>query len=430
MNQVIDRGLKVSLVIMVLISLFLSWKIWTKPANRSIVEKEKETSGEVIKSKKMTDVYAPTKLYYHKETDDFLYSNKETAIQEIHKKVTGFEFDSGVEIDKNKIVEVMYDEHCFSLFFPEEFPLAVYADIYNLMLDIPSKKTDFLFNRVLFALDENKIYFINHELTEGVAYDVSGDSDSLEKLLQDEKKNNYLPVSLTPDNIGGIYYLKDEVELKIYSYILATQSFTTYTKAFFNQPNDLYSNESDNVNLFNGEGESLSIQADTGEVNYFGKMKVESNKGDHSIYYNTFQYIENLGNTLGTFRYFDLKDNDIVYRDYIEGFPVFGNHMKGRLEVGVQNKNVFVRTNQDTIQIPIPADETVTLVPTGQLIDELLASGADEAMIEDIQIAYEWQANSETKQAVDLVPAWYVKYKDTWYPADELINNFQQGGND
>ena len=99
--------------------------------------------------------------------------------------------------------------------------------------------------------------------------------------------------------------------------------------------------------------------------------------------------------------------------------------MKGRLEVGVSNKTVFVRTNQETIQVPIPSEETVTLIPTEQLIENLTLAGVDLSLIDDIQIAYEWQTNAETKQVVDLVPIWYVKYEEIWYPAATLI---EKGG--
>ena len=77
MNQLLDKVIKVSLVTMILLSLFLSWKIWTKPANRSLAEKDKNSGEELVHSKKMTDVYVPTKLFYHESKDEYLYSNKE-----------------------------------------------------------------------------------------------------------------------------------------------------------------------------------------------------------------------------------------------------------------------------------------------------------------------------------------------------------------
>lgn len=427
MNQIIDKVIKVSLVTMILLSLLLSWKIWTKPANRSLTEKEKNSGEELVHSKKMSDVYVPTKLFYHETKENYFYSNKESVILDIHHKVTAFSFEDGKEISRNEIEDILYRGDTFNLLFPEEYPLSVYEEIYNLSLEIPSDIKPVLFNRIIFSLEEDKVYFINHDLSQGMVYEVAGDKESIESILKDTKKASYIPVSLTPDNVAGIYYLLDDVELKTYSYILAPQSFTTFTKAFFNQPNDLYSNESENVNVSNGEGESLTIQSATGEIAYFGKLKKGKDRGVNSIYYDTFQYVENLGNTLGTLRYFDAKEGDIIYRNYIEGYPVFGKDMKGRLEVGVQNKNVFVRTNQETIQIPIPSEETVTLIPTEELMANLVIAGIDLAKVDDVQIAYEWQANVETKQVVDLVPTWYVKYEDTWYPATSLMD---QGGTD
>lgn len=428
MNQVIDKVVRISLVIMVVLSLFLTWKIWTKPASRSLVEKNKDNSSEVVQTKKMTDVFTPTKLFYHRDKEEFFYSNKETTVLEISSKIAAFDFKHGKEMNAEEVNTALYGGDSFNLSYPEELPLAVYENMNELELNIPSKMSDFKFNRIIFSLADEKAYFVNPQLTEGIEYDAAGDSDTIKKLLKDESKNNYIPVTLTPENVGNIYYIEEEVKLKTYSYILATQSFTTFTKAFFNQPNDLYSNESDNVNLANGEGESLTILADTGEVKYFGKLKQSKASNENSLYYDTFQYVENLGNNLGTLRFFDAKETDILYRNYIEGFPVFGPDMKGRLEVGVQNKNVFVRANQETIQIPIPSAETVTLQPTKELMDELTTAGADESLIEDVQIAYEWQTNSETKQAIDLVPTWYVRYEDSWYSATELLAKLQEGG--
>ena len=95
MNHVIDRIVKISLILMILLSLLLSYKIWTKPANRSLTDKAKDNSEKVIHAKKMTDVYVPTKLFYHQTKDKCLYSNKESMILDINEKITAFEFKNG-----------------------------------------------------------------------------------------------------------------------------------------------------------------------------------------------------------------------------------------------------------------------------------------------------------------------------------------------
>ena len=162
MNQLLDKVIKVSLVTMILLSLFLSWKIWTKPANRSLAEKDKNSGEELVHSKKMTDVYVPTKLFYHESKDEYLYSNKESMILDIHHKVTGFNFNNGKEMNQKEIEEIIYAGDAFNLLFPEEYPLSVYEDIYDLTLDIPSEMKDMMFNRIIFSLKDDKIYFVNH----------------------------------------------------------------------------------------------------------------------------------------------------------------------------------------------------------------------------------------------------------------------------
>ncbi|HCM90374.1 MULTISPECIES: two-component system activity regulator YycH [Vagococcus] len=427
MNQLIDRVIKTSLIMMILLSLFLSWKIWTKPANRSV--SEKENNSELVQMKKMSEVYVPTKLFYHKSKNEFLTSSKENTLLDIHNKLIKFEMKNSKIVDEKSIKDRLFSENTFNLLYPNELPLSVYKDIYRLELEVPKDFEDFRFNRLIYSFEKEEIYFVNSKLTTGIKFSTKGDSNSIKELVKNEKKNNYSPVKLSEENIAGIYYLTDDVKLKTFSYMVATQSFTTFSKAFFEQSNDLYSNDTENVNLSNGEGESLTIQSETGEVNYVGKLNSTS-AGTNKLYQDTFQYVENLGNALGTLRYFDDKEGNITYRNYVDGFPVFGNDIKGRLEIMVQNRRVLVRTNQEAIQIPIPSDETVTLLSTDKMLNNLVENGVDISLIEDAQIGYEWQTNQETKQAVDLVPTWYVKYKNIWYSDDKLIKDIEKGGAD
>ncbi len=36
-------------------------------------------------------------------------------------------------------------------------------------------------------------------------------------------------------------------------------------------------------------------------------------------------------------------------------------------------------------------------------------------------VGYTWQNVKETNRVVDLLPEWYVKYKDNWYSANDLL---------
>lgn len=422
-----NRIVKVTLIVLILLSLFLSWKIWTKPANRGFQDRSNKVS-EVVQKKPMTDVFVPTKLFYHENKgEDFFYTNKESVISSLQERVVNFEFGDIKELTRTEAAALLEKEQIFSLVFPSEIPVALFTELHHLDLELPEEHKNMVFSRVTVSLLDETLYFVNHAKTEAIEVPVKGDFKSLERLLQ-SKKNGYFKVNAPEDSLINIYYFTEEVELKIYSYIVATQSFTTFSKGFFNQSSDLYSNEGENLNLSNGEGESLTIENKTGEVTYFGKLQENHNQVSNKLYYDTFQYVENMGSALGNMRYFSSKENEVTYRNYVEGFPVFGENMQGSLEATVQNKNIYIRANQETLQIPIPSEENVTLIPTAKLVEQLRDQGVDLDSIQDIQIGYKWQTNKETKQAVDLVPEWYIKYNNEWYTQPEVVEVATKGG--
>lgn len=427
MSKIGEQVLKIGVICMVLLSLFLSWKIWTKPANRGFQDRTAKVKA-VVQKKDMTEVYMPTKLFYHHGTGEhFLYTNKESTITSLHEKIVSLDFVSAKTMTKAQVESITTQRNLFNLVYPSAIPASLFINMNNLSATLPHDNKNLMFNWLVMSMDDKKLYFVDYQNKKGVEMTIKGNIDSIQTLL-DLDSNNYVNAFLPTDNVAGIYYLADSAKLKTYSYIIATQSFTTFSKGFFNQPNDLFSNEGDNFSLSNSEGESLTIDSQTGEVNYFGKLKQSHSGSVNSLYYDTFQYIEDMGTSLGNLRYFSNDPNEVIYRNYVEGFPVFGESMKGSLAATVQGKNAYIKANQDTLQIPLPSDDSVTLVPTEELVEHLKSLGVDMDKITDIQIGYKWEQNKETQQAIDLVPSWYIKYDNTWMTQDELINTLTKGG--
>ncbi|MGX6971128.1 hypothetical protein CBF36_08825 [Vagococcus bubulae] len=427
MSKMGENILKIGVICMVLLSLFLSWKIWTKPANRGFQDRTAKVKA-VVQKKDMTEVYMPTKLFYHHGTGDhFLYTNKESTMTSLHEKIVSLEFDTSRTMTTAQVESLTTQRDLFNLVYPSAIPASLFINMNNLSITLPRDSKNLMFNWLIMSLDDNKLYFVNYQNKSGVEIEVKGNIASITSIL-DAESNNYVNAFLPTDNVAGIYYLADSAKLKTYSYIIATQSFTTFSRGFFNQPNDLFSNEGENLSLSNSEGESLTIDSQTGEVNYFGKLKQNHSGSENSLYYDTFQYVEDMGTSLGNLRYFSDTSNEVVYRNYVEGFPVFGENMKGSLATTVQNKNVFIKANQDTLQIPLPSDDSVTLVPTQELVDSLKNQGVDMSKIMDIQIGYRWEQNKETQQAIDLVPSWYIKYDNMWMTQEKLEKTLTKGG--
>ncbi|MGX7013108.1 YycH family regulatory protein [Vagococcus silagei] len=422
MSKIIGRVIKVSLMVLIATSLLLSWKIWTKPTSRSIENSDKKTS-DIVQKKPITDVYTPTKLFYHQEKENILYTNRESFVMDVQQQIVKLDIQNGEFISTKERNELMDQEDFIDLSNPYEIPLTFYLKMNHLNQDkLPHQAEQFKFNHLIVSFQKNRMYFSNRDQSQVFAFDISSNLDTVKQTVK-HSDVDYFRVTNNKENLGNVYYMAEETELQIYSYIVQTQSLTVFSRAFFSQSDDLFTNEGakDDVNLSNSEGESLNIDSKTGEVNYYGKLKQKSS----TVFEDSFQYIQNLGTALGTFKFFNVDDSKIIYRNYVEGFPVFGPNRKGEIDVLIRNEqNVHLATNQETIQIPIPSKETKILPPTQTMLDELFALSADPEKVQDIQIAYEWQANSETKQVVDLVPQWYIRYNREWHSFDELKKQF------
>lgn len=84
---------------------------------------------------------------------------------------------------------------------------------------------------------------------------------------------------------------------------------------------------------------------------------------------------------MGNLRYFDRTKDSVNYRTFVEGFPVFSNDLKGQVDIRITNNDgaapsVTINTSVNTIQVPIPSEEEVTLESTEKLIKRLETAGA------------------------------------------------------
>ena len=434
----IDKLIRVLLVGMILLSLYLSAKIWTNSGSKDLSLGNQGTESTVT-LKQAKDVFLPVKLIYHNEEGKHLFTNKENLIVNVNKELIKLEIGSLSQYgdkDKNKFFEKQLKRNSLELFFSDPLPLNYFYEING---SEPKKgpNQDMLFERMVLSFDDNKLYLMTDNDYQIYETTYKGSLSTIKELLRDDN-NRFLEVLHQDTELPIFYHFKEDLKLKKYSYILATQSYTAFSQAFFDNSQEIFPNddnkESRDINLMNAEGSSLNVSYNTGEINFNGRYNPRKNHDTDrtetaTIYDGSFYYIEKIANSMGTLRYFEGTKNQVVYRNYVEGYPIFSDHSRGRVEVTKQNQNVQIATNQETIQVPIPSDEEVILPSTEKVIADLKAQGVSLEDMESLQIGYTWETNQETKQVVDLVPEWYIKYQGEWTTITDLQpETNRQGG--
>lgn len=430
-----ERLLRFGLIVMIGVSLYLSYLIWLNPSARNnLHETGDQNVANAEKLSRANNVFLPMRLTWV-EGSEVKQNTSEAFISEIQKAAATGDF--GTAATKTYDSEEQFQKSCdiadgieLSYFGP--FLLAEYAQAFGLDLELGrvGGGRELYFTKVQFDFQRNKLRFLNsrrHQITEA---DSVVDEAKLSSLIKAEKDN--WMVMTAADQLNNMQFnTQDSIKMKQYSYIATNLSYSLFRDAFFTNPQDVKTNEeSADLVLYDGS-ENLTVAEEKQTIDFHGRLILDDETKD--IYSQSFQYISKLGNSLGSLRFFDRTKDQINYRIFVEGYPVFADDYQSEVNFTVTNDNneqelpVHIQTNLNSIQVPIPADETKELPPSQTILDQLREHHVEENLIGAIVIGYERQTIDSASGVVDLIPMWYIRYDSEWYSFDELMKKLQTG---
>lgn len=431
-----EKIIRIGLIFLILLSVYLSYEIWLSSDARTKIGDEENNLVTTTTYREADEVFLPTRLIWVKSTEDIRMGTGETLIDKVHEQVL-----------KGKVTDVKeqtYDDTTaftqaaditegIELNYFGPFQLYEYVKVFNLDMDLAkiAEGKENYFTKIQLDFVNQRIRFLNtrqHQIVEGkLELDLSGVTDAL-----NQTKVNW--VKMTGENRAqGLQYNSDEpITLKQYSYIASTQTYAVFRNAFFQKPENVKSSEEGGDTVLYGDSETLRVHEGQQIVEFQGKLAADEELED-DIYDQSYHYVNRLESSIGSLRFFDRTKDSITYRTFIEGFPVFGNEYQGEVsfsleDTGSATPQVTIKSSMNTIQIPIPSDETVQLPATKTVIENLVTAGANQSLIQGIVIGYQRQNVKNTDEIVDMIPMWYLKYDGQWYSATELQTKITEEG--
>ncbi|OTP10308.1 hypothetical protein A5844_002007 [Enterococcus sp. 10A9_DIV0425] len=426
--KISEKFIRIGLISMIGLSLYFSYAIWLSPAGKTSVSLE-ESNSQVVESqnyRKVSEIFLPLHLTWFK-SGKIKETNSENLISQIHTLIGDARFGNLseiVETNQEKFDQAKAITDGFVFTYNATFLLSEYKDAFGLNIDTSQTKSadDIYFNSVQFNKKDEKVRFVNYQQHTIYEASLSMDWQEMEQKLN-TPDIRWTPMSKAISPIETQRNSQGPIRLKKYSYILSQQPYTVFRNAFFETPDKVKNNDDSNELIFYDGNETLTIHSANQIVDFRGELL--TNEENANIFDESFTYVSKLGSALGNIRYFDRNKNQIDYRIFVEGFPVFGSESKGKIsmEIGEEqaNKQVNIQTSLNTIQVPIPSEDEVELPNTDDVFQSLIDKGAKERDIGLIIVGYTWQNIKETNRVVDLLPEWYVKYQDNWYSANDLL---------
>lgn len=423
-----EKLIRIGLILLILLSLYFSFNIWLSSS-----KKEQPLTGEnqiatAVNERSIVDVFQPLKLVKKKGEETQITSNENliSSVQAEIRKADFGKLNQVVNQNKEQFDSYLTFDSGIELLYEAPFLLNEYIFIYKLKMDVTSvnDSENIYFTKIQLDFDNDKIRFFNFSRKNVYEATLSVNVNKINDLVEKEGIQYY---AVKRSNLAAEkqYLLTNDMQMKKYSYILASQPITRFKNAFFNNIDNIRTSEDSKDFSYTSNNEILQTDSKEGTILFRGNLS-EENRLNNDVYTTSYSYVKKLGTSMGNLRYFDRGKAQVNYRTFVEGFPVFSQQNKGQVQVAIERRNtqeqqVTIYTSVDTIQIPIPSEEVVTIESADKLLEKLKKAGTKTENIKSLVIGYTWQTIEETKQVVDLTPEWYVNYNKQWYSENELL---------
>lgn len=429
-----DLIIKVVLVALIVLSLFLTFMIWTMPSqfNEETNESQGTTSAVTI-ARDMSQVFGPTQVVIHKNGEINVFTQTE-IVTAITREITKWKVDTieePIELTNEEYEEKLSQTDALEMVFVENISFGIFPDLFN---DLAGEYQDRSFNRMYFSKDNlNQIYFYNTHSKLFYSETIQGiDQSKIDKLIEEEKTKSYLANAVL-DEGKQVYTSSEEIKLPYLSYLVERQTNQLFIERLFDDTSEVRENSANDENIvsYNDYVSELQINENTDILTYYRNRNAENKLSITETLRVSYNELIQYENWASDVHYFDYNDStrEVTYRRYIAGFPVFSEFA----DYGTTHITVF-EDGLSRLQVPLviaqtpisDVEEQKTLESGVSTLESLSASGYNSEEIDDIKIGYTWINSTESDRVINLEPNWYVKINGKWQLVESLLLN--EGG--
>lgn len=420
---------------LVAISLFLTVRILSTPSTVGLSQNSTTSvSANLTNTKKVEDVFAPIRMIIH--TDKRIYLTQEPEImQSVNELLSESVFD-GIE-GVSTYTQEDYDALILSptqleIRFAEEVPLELLSRYFtNLQEEYYDEGVD----RIIFnSKEEDPVYLLNDETKQ--VFTVARPANLLQSLaeLYESQKEAYMEVESYQSESSISYLPTEAITIEKLVYLVEKPSNSYFIDLLFDDTTDLKDNGSDAFVSYSDNISELSIDKETGQLSYYRNILDAEDLPDYRLIRDSFHEIKMLDNWTNPFYFygFDKENDNVYYRRYVNGYPIFGEVDYGLTRIRMSGSSMTeLQFLTQVIQTPLTdRGEDVTLLSGQDLLAALNAGGYSSQEIQMIALGYDWTFSEESNRLVNLTPKWFIKIDGVWKALDQWIGGTETEADD
>lgn len=447
----LEQTKSVVLTILILLSITLTFSIWSYRPHYETVEKTEPVTVSMESKRQVADVIQPYRMLVHQE-GDWRGTADTDKIKGVFKQLKKWEISDVTPVHNSFSVEKLNDllllDNRIIFQFDSEVPMPVFQNVLPIMMKkVPEVGFDHLviswngLNEGEIPTNELTVFFSNTK--ENKLYRAKmkiDDEKSFEKdfLQQFKKYNDYIPTQR--DQTNTLFLPRENPKLSQYKYLISTISIEDFKTALFVNPKivKLSTDEQEKIDKYTDDKSIMTV-----DRNLYMESFVDSTASEDQekiqktqLINNTFGFINEHAGWTGDYRYsaIDYNAQSVGYQLFIENIPVFETDLgTTTIQTYWGNGRIYryIRPTYKLAYLPQENNKEIELVSGEEITRKLMVDEEiDFNGITALRIGL-MMKQDETRSSIYLFePTWFYKLDDEWYPVsrkDALVGGDTNG---
>ncbi|MGG1675886.1 YycH family regulatory protein [Neobacillus sp. NRS-1170] len=416
----------VILTILVLVSILLTWNLWTYQPYYEKMENSKPVAEVTVREKKeVQKIVRPDQILFHIKGQHYGMSNT-AEIDKVVKELgqwTFFDVKNVTEKIEN-IEELSHNSGNTEIQFPGEVPI----ELYRTVLNIEGKKIPaFNFNRIIINVegsdkDNGIVYFVSTENQQVYISHIS--SNNLNEFNQSFYKN----AASLPRYFGykasekrTLFLPEGDREMMRYKYLPKDLNSDEFKEALFSNPSFVQKSPLPAGEEYTDDSSKMTVNFDSNILLYVNPTAEERYiASSYDLVKRSIDFVNEHGGWTDPYRFVSKSEynRSVTFRMYSsDGYPVFNE--RGLSEItevwGRDEINKYIRPNI-ALELPLTTEIQKVIRPSGHDALKFLQNKKNfkPELLEEMVLGYRMERDSEENMLILLEPAWFYRYDNTW----------------
>ncbi|PAW38477.1 hypothetical protein CN971_14525 [Bacillus thuringiensis] len=403
------------LINLVVISLFLTFNLWTYVPDSTSMQNAKFVQGnEGTNQTKISDVVRPTSIIVHKDKNHY-GSRREADIESIYKPLEVGELHEfrEISITKGDFLSYVHGEGKIELVFPTDIPFDAVKSMFNMKEKSTDKPKHF--NRILLDPSRSKDQEIKiNFVSDGDNFKIYEAKLSGVYLKDIVNAQNQFIVSAKPyfdyqiNDMKKLFLPDGTIELNNITYISSNLAVDTFKNALFSDPRYLSPITEISKETFTDGIRSMEIENDRHMLKYKNSSVLTEKTIDNlMLLQKSFEFVSGHSGSLDSYRLDYMNKGETVFRLHEDGYSVFNTDGLAELRQKWGSEEVM-EYERPLLSLNTKGIEQKVTLPSGHVVIASLENNPEikKQVIKDIGIGYKLSLDG---QVVRLQPIWYVK---------------------